>query len=62
VAYVLRVPKRVVAFDPAAGGVLLRSRIRRAASVQPPAPPARRVLARSARWELAAPAGTARRC
>jgi hypothetical protein len=55
VAYALRVPKRVVRFDPAAGGVLLRSRIRRAAPVRPAAPAGARVLARSARWELAAP-------
>jgi len=53
VAYALRVPKRVVAFDPAAGGVVLRSRIRRAAPVRPRAPAGARVLARSARWELA---------
>ncbi len=56
VAYALGVPKRVVRFDPAAGGVLLRSRIRRAAPVRPAAPAGARVLARSARWEVTAPA------
>jgi hypothetical protein len=54
VAYALRVPKRAVRFDADAGGVLLRSRIRRSAPVRPPAPAGARVLARSARWELAA--------
>jgi hypothetical protein len=54
VAYALGVPKRAVLFDADAGGVLLRSRLRRSAPVRPPAPPGARVLARSARWELAA--------
>lgn len=51
VAYVLKVPKaRVLA--PGRGAVVLRSRIRRGATVQPPA--SGRVLARSARWEIVA--------
>ncbi len=57
VAYALGVPKRAVRFDPAEGGVLLRSRIRRAAPVRPAAPPGARVIARSVRWELAAVPG-----
>lgn len=62
VAYALQVPKRAVHFDPAAGGVVLRSRIRRAAPVRPAAPAGARVLARSARWELAAPRPTRTGC
>jgi hypothetical protein len=52
VAYALEVRKRDVGFDPAQAGVLLRSRIRSGQPVMPPAPAARPVLARSARWEL----------
>jgi hypothetical protein len=60
VAWALGVPKRVVAFDPALGGAILRSRVRSGASVQPPAPPGAVVVARSARWEVRAPAACAR--
>jgi hypothetical protein len=52
VAWALRVPKREVAFDPALGGAVLRSRVRRDATVQPAAPPAGRVASRSRRWQV----------
>ncbi|WP_205697137.1 hypothetical protein [Conexibacter sp. SYSU D00693] len=54
VAYALDVEKRRVLFDPARAGVLLRSRIRPGAGVQPPAPAGAPAIGRSARWELRA--------
>ncbi|HEX2105815.1 MAG TPA: hypothetical protein VHF51_19335 [Solirubrobacteraceae bacterium] len=54
-AWALHVPKRRVAFEAAAGGVVFRSRIRTTASVQPPVPDGMPVIARSARWEVRAP-------
>jgi hypothetical protein len=56
-AWALRIHRRDVAFAPAAGGVVLRSRIRPGVAVQPPPPPGGAVVARSARWELRRPAG-----
>ncbi len=51
-AYALGVHKRRVAFDPALGGPVFRSRIRAGASVQPEVPVSLPVLGRSARWEV----------
>ncbi|MEA2290976.1 MAG: hypothetical protein QOD55_2973 [Solirubrobacteraceae bacterium] len=56
-AWALHVPKRRIAFDPAAGGMVFRSRVRPQAAVQPPAPARSAVVARAARWEVRAPAG-----
>ncbi len=53
VAWALGVHKREVAFDPALAGALLRSRVRRGATVQPALPPASRVMGRSRRWQVA---------
>jgi hypothetical protein len=59
-AWALHVPKRRVAFDAAAGGVVFRSRIRTTASVQPPVPDDMPVVARSARWEVRSPCAAPR--
>ncbi len=56
-AWALRIHRRDVVFTAAAGGVVLRSRIRPGAAVRPPAPPGGAVVARSARWELRRPPG-----
>jgi hypothetical protein len=57
VAWALHVPRRRIAFDAAAGGVVLRSRIRTTASIQPPVAAGMPVVARSARWEVRSPCG-----
>ena len=51
-AYALHVHKQRVAFDPALGGPVFRSRIRPGAAVQPAVPAGLPVLGRSARWEV----------
>jgi hypothetical protein len=51
-AWALRVHKQRVAFDPALGGAVFRSRIRTGAPVAPAVPPGMPVLGRSARWEV----------
>lgn len=50
VAWALRVPKRTVATPSARGDVVLRSRIRRTASIQPAPLAGGRALGRSTRW------------
>ena len=52
VAWALHVHKRVVTFDPALGGAVLRSRIRPGTAVEPAAPPGSHVAGRSERWEV----------
>lgn len=52
VAWALGVPKRVVQTPTGVGGAVLRSRIRRTASVEPPPAPGARLLAVSGRWRV----------